>query len=87
MGFVPEDYADDFVECWPENWPAFCVFSSISNQWRVGMGGVTSLDYGVLFMRMDRLRLGDDEYEHMFDDVKELEAAALSFYQSRKPGA
>jgi hypothetical protein len=55
---------------------------SIGNQWRVGaMGGVVSLDYSVLFHRMDRMKLPDDEYEQLFEDVKSLEAAALSVFQ------
>lgn len=77
MGFAPEDYADDFVECWPEHWAAFRVFSDIANQWRIGPGGLIALDYTVLFHRMDRLDLTPDDYEQMFDDVREMETAAL----------
>lgn len=81
-GFAPEDYAHDFVEVWPEIWPAARLFSSISNQWRttgVGMGAsvATALDYTVLFHRMDRLNLTDEEYEQMFSDVQAMESAAL----------
>jgi hypothetical protein len=81
MGFTPEDYADDYVECWPENWSAFRVFSSVASQWRFSMGGVAALDYSVLFLRMEKLRLPDDEWEQMFSDVKELEAGALSVFR------
>lgn len=77
-GYSPEDFADDYVECWPDNWQAFTLYASISNQWRVGMGGAVALDYGVLFHRMDRLRLDDETYESLFADVKTLEAAVLA---------
>ena len=76
-GFEPEDYADDFLEVWPENWPASALFRSIRNQWRVGMGGAFALDYGVLFHRMDRLHLDPDDYEQMFSDIQVIESAAL----------
>lgn len=87
MGFAPEDYEDDFVECWPEHWDAFQVFNSIANQWRTGAAGVTSLDYGVLFTRMDRRKLNDVDYEQMFEDVKEMEAAALSVFNRKQAAA
>lgn len=77
-GFTLADYEGDFVECWPDNWDAFQLFSSIGNQWRVGVAGVISLDYAVLFHRMDRMKLPDDEYEQLFEDVKALEGAALA---------
>jgi hypothetical protein len=82
-GFAPEDYADDFFEVWPENWDAAMLFASIANQWRVGMAGPIALDYGVLFARMDRLRVPDDEYEQLFSDVRELEAAALQVFKKK----
>lgn len=83
LGFEPEDYADDYVDCWPENWPAFRVFESVANQWRCSAGGVISLDYGPLFHRMDRLKLSEDDFEEMFNDVRHLESAALSVLQRK----
>jgi hypothetical protein len=82
-GFAPEDYVDDVFEVWPENWVASQLFLGIGNQWRVGMSGPVSLDYGVLFHRMDRLKVPDDEYEQLFSDVKELEAAALQVFKKK----
>jgi hypothetical protein len=77
-GLTLEDFADDYVECWPENWPAFTTFAPISRQWRMGFAGPIALDYGVLFHRLDRMKLSDEEYEILFDDIRTLEAAALS---------
>lgn len=78
-GFEPEDYADDFFDVWPENWPATVVFLDIANQWRTDMTGPSALDYGVLFRRLDRLKLSDDDdWEQMFQDVRQLERGALA---------
>lgn len=78
-GFVPADYETGEFEVWPENMPAINLFSTISTQWRMGgMGGASGLDYNVLFARMDRLKLSEQDYEWMFDDIRAIEAEALS---------
>jgi len=67
------------VEVWPENMPAINLFSAISTQWRTGgMGGVSGLDYNVLFARMERMKLSEQDYEWMFDDIRAIEAEALN---------
>ncbi len=70
-------------EVWPENMPAISLFSSISTQWRTGMGGPTGLDYNVLFSRMDHLNLPEREYEWMFDDIRVIESEALSIINKK----
>ena len=65
-------------EVWPDNMPAINLFNTISTQWRTSMGGVTGLDYNVLFNRMDRMKLSEQEYEWMFDDIRTIESEALS---------
>lgn len=71
-------YANQTVEVWPENWPSWRLFSEMFGQWRMApMGGRYAMDYGVLFMRMDRMRLTDDEWESLYLDVRVLEQAAL----------
>ena len=43
------------------------------------MSGVpVGLNYQVLFMRMDHLRLDDKQWELMFSDIRHMEFAALS---------
>jgi hypothetical protein len=82
-GFTLEDFETEPVEVWPENWAAFKVFSDLRTQWRSGgMGGVTGLDYNVLFRKLDRLSLSADEYDQMEDDVRIMEASALSLINS-----
>jgi hypothetical protein len=77
-GFALEDFETEPVEVWPENWPAFKVFSDLRTQWRVsGMGGATGLDYNVLFRKLDRMNLPPDEYDQMEDDIRLMETTAL----------
>jgi hypothetical protein len=68
------------MELWPENVAVWTLFRQIGNQWRRGgMNGMAfSLDYGVLFHRMDRLRLNDRDYEETFELIKAMERAALN---------
>lgn len=83
-GFSPEDYEDDYVECWPDNWPAFRLFADLSTQWRTAMTSFIGLDYSVLFHRMDRMHLSQDDYDDLFADIRTLEGAALVVL-NRKP--
>jgi hypothetical protein len=77
FGFLPEDYANERIEIWPENQQAINLFTSISTQWRVGAGGPTGLDYNVLFTRMARMDLSDERHEQLFDDIRVIESEAL----------
>lgn len=74
-GYEPDDFEP--FEVWPENWPAFALFSKLSTQWRVGMNGATGLAYSSVFGLIDRLGLPPDEQEAMFDDIQRMELAAL----------
>jgi len=69
--------AQDF-EVWPENMAAINLFSSLSTQFRTGMNGPTGLDYNVLFARMDRMKLSEQEYDWLFDDIRVIESEALT---------
>ena len=78
-GFTPEDYADDDFELWPENMPAINLFTSLQTQIRPGGGGgVVGFDYMPFFDRMDRMKLSEQEYEWLFDDIRAIESVALS---------
>ena len=83
FGFLPEDYANERIEIWPENQQAINLFTSISTQWRVGAGGPTGLDYNVLFMRMARMDLSDERHEQLFDDIRVIESEALAILNKR----
>jgi hypothetical protein len=75
-GLKVEDYAE-VVEVWPENWPSWCLWVEMGNQWRIGMAGIAGLDYTPLFLRMDRMNLDDERWNELFHDVRVCEAAAL----------
>lgn len=70
--------ANEAVDVWPENWPAFTVFTRLQTQWRHGMNGQTGLDYSALFSFLDRMDLEKQEREEIFSDVQILEMAALN---------
>lgn len=76
-GMAAIQAAQEF-QIWPENMPAISLFTTLSTQWRTGMNGPTGLDYTVLFARMDRMKLPDQEYEWLFDDIRVIEPAALT---------
>ena len=67
------------IEVWPENWPAWCLYLEIGQQWRrTGIDGAAyALDYNVLFTRMDHLGLSGVEREAMFGDIQHIEGVAL----------
>jgi hypothetical protein len=49
----------------------------------VGAAGCTGLDYSPFFLRMDRMRLHPDDYEILFDDIRIIEAEALSIMNKK----
>lgn len=65
------------IEVWPENWPAFDLFSRLRTQWFVGFGGPTGLRYEAVYPLLDRMDLSTAEWDLMFSDLQVMEAAAL----------
>jgi len=82
-GFTPADYEQDDFDVWPENEPAIRLFTSLQTQWRVGMNGPSGLDYNVLFTRMERMKLTDQEHDWLFDDIRVIESEALSIINKK----
>jgi hypothetical protein len=75
LGFREDDL--EHVEVWPENWPAFSLFTRVQTQWRLGPGGATGLDYLVVMRLLDRMSLSDTDYDLWFDDIRVMEGAAI----------
>lgn len=73
------DFPEKLVEIWPEHIDACVLFSSVSTQWRVGMGGATGLDYPAVFATLDRIHRDktDAERDAIFADVQVIERGAL----------
>lgn len=82
-GLTEADLIGSETEVWPENWDVFQVFMAIQSQWRFGPGGPTGLDYNVLYHKLDRMRLSDEEYQRYEADIQVLERAALSTMNRR----
>lgn len=79
-----DDYEVETFELWPETDEALTLFSSISTQWRVGFGGPTGLDYNVLFKLLDRKGLSGRDYDRLFNDIRVMEAEALTIMNAKK---
>ena len=82
FGFLPEDFANDFVRVWPEHHLSFDVFCAMQTQWRMGGGGMggsvpTGLDYPALQAVMQLLDVPEADRVQVFADVRVMEGAAL----------
>lgn len=84
-GFEPEDFEADEFEVWPENWPAFVLFTRMQTQWQVGMAGCTGLRYEALYPLLDRKTQSPEEWAELFDDIQTLELAALEKMSEDRP--
>lgn len=69
--------AENIVEVWPENWQAFALFCRLETQWQSGFNGPVGLRYEALYPLLDREAATPDEWDNLFDDVREIEAGAL----------
>lgn len=47
-------------------------------QWCTGMNGPIGLNYSVMHHRLDRMNLGQDEYDELENEVRIMESAALA---------
>lgn len=77
-GFTPEDYETDDFELWPENMQAINLFTTLQTQLIAGGAGPIGFNYTPYFTRMDRMKLTEQEYEWLFDDIRVIEAAAIT---------
>jgi len=82
-GLRPEDFSEEEIEVWPENEAALILLGNMATQWRVGPGGVIGLDYNVMLRLMDRMKLSDQEFEHLFQDMRIAEAEAIRLMNTK----
>jgi hypothetical protein len=83
-GLTLADFEGEAVEVWPENQRAYFLFLDLQTQWRVGMGGATGLDYLVLFAKLDRMKLTDEEADELEGDIRVMEHEALRAMSERE---
>lgn len=72
-----DDYQQELVEVWPENYLSLQVFEAMATQWRTGMSGPTGLDYSALPIVMRQMQVPKGERKQLFDDIRVMEGAAL----------
>jgi hypothetical protein len=84
LGLTVEEACGPPVELWPQSQAPFKVFSDLCTQWRMGPSGPVGLDYGVLFHKLDRMKLDAQEYERVEHAVRVMEDEALSVIWKRK---
>lgn len=80
---IREDLAADF-EIYPDNQVAYDLFADLRTQWRIGMAGPTGLDYNILFHKMDRMKLSEDDYTDLEQCIRIMEYEALDHMNSQK---
>lgn len=56
----------------------------MSTQWRTGVGGVIGLDYCAIYPIIDRITKDNEEWNALFDDVREIESGALQAMSENK---
>ncbi|GAB2463718.1 hypothetical protein GCM10027082_14100 [Comamonas humi] len=82
-GCEAEDYWEDPVEVWPENWDSLLLFISLQTQWNVavgmGGGGRLGLRYEATYPLLDRVAEGDQaEWNRLFAEIRHMERAVLA---------
>ena len=78
FGMTLDDVAAEPVDIWPEHVQAFELFNFMGTQWRTRVSGPTGLDYGVMYRKMDRMKLSEEEYDQLEADVMVMERTALA---------
>jgi hypothetical protein len=77
-GVTPEDFQDEAVEVWPDNWPAVDFFAAIGpGAWSLNSGGPVGIRPEAF--REIRLALGITaaQWRDIYPDVRVLEDAAV----------
>lgn len=65
------------TECWPENWDAFEIFSSMSTQWNVGIKGAIGLRYESLPVLFEAFGIETKSRAEMIQSLRIMENEAL----------
>lgn len=64
--------------------PAVRVFSAMSTQWDVGMGGAVGLKYSALESVLRFIGVPRSEWAQLFDDVQVMERVALQYMRQQQ---
>jgi hypothetical protein len=77
FGLTVEEASGPPVEVWPDNFLPVNVFMSMTTQWRIGMNGVTGLDYSALEPVMRMMGVSRKKWPEVFQDIGIMEGAAM----------
>ena len=77
FGLKLSEIPPEEIDVWEENWDSFILFSSLSTQWRTGMGGATGLDYNTIPVTASLLGYKKKQLKDMFSDIQVMENEAL----------
>lgn len=78
FGFTAEEVAEPPVEIFPDNIQTVDLFISMLTQWRTGNGGPIGLDYNVLYRKLDRMKLSEQRYVELEEEIRTMEIVALT---------
>ena len=73
-GFEVVGYEPEHVYCWPENWPAFELFCSVSDQWLIESGVIIGLNASAVMSVISAKGLSSD----LYDDVRAIAHSAIT---------
>jgi hypothetical protein len=76
-GLTAADLDDTAVPIWPENLASVNALIAVSTHWRVGMNGVTGLDYNVLPAVFQMMQIPPDDWPDTFECLRILESEAM----------
>jgi hypothetical protein len=77
FGFTLDEVMGPPVELWPDNVRAWELFLKVGTQWRSGPNGVIGLDHNVVHRYLDRLKLSDEDWDQLMEDIVVMELQAL----------
>lgn len=71
------------IVLWPDNERAYQVWTRVCSQWLCGPAGFFALNLAVVHLELGRMRLSDDDYDALLEDVRHIEMAALETISGR----
>ena len=86
-GLTVEEASAPPTEVWADVMPSVDVFIAMTTQWRVGAAGPVGLDYAALPEVWRRLKVPPGERDRVFDDLRLMEAEALTVMGERREDA
>jgi hypothetical protein len=78
-----EDYRGANEGIYPDNMAPVAIFVDLTTQWRVGMNGITGLDYGALPAVLSIRQIKRDDRAEIFECLQVMERATLKKVRER----